>query len=940
MRHKKLLFSLAALLAVYALAGFFVVPALLKPRLVSSLERSTGRSVHVESVRANPFTLSLSVGDFRLLDRDSSLLLSFKELYVRYQITSLFRHSWGLAQLRLDTPFVAVRILPDGSLSVSDLFTTPRTDSASTSETPRALEISDLFIAGGRIAYHDLSRPEPLTKVFDSLDLALKDFTTAPQKEGEYEFEAVTRQEERLHWRGNISLAPLRSSGLIELANVHARTLTDFMAERVRFRADSGTFSARAEYGFESSPSGGRFTLRGGRLDISDLVLSSASDTLPPIRLPGVHAGGISLDEPGTSIVIDEIRARDCIIRTGYLADGTVTIQQVLSPVARPGDSSTGRTVLLIKSLSTRNLSFILTDRSAEPEAPTALTGIDLELRDLHYGAPGTGQFSASGVLNGAGTLHARGTISLEPRRFDIDLDIARSPLRALGPYLERHSRAEILGGTFGLRGIFSFSARERKSDIRFRGGLASEHGRIGDPILGEDLLRWDRLEVRNMQYRTLPPSLRIREIVATHPYARVLIGPDRTVNLQHLKAADSTVVEGAPDTTGGTLTTIGSVRVVDGSMNFADLSLSPNFSMGIQQLHGSITELSSKQLARADVDLAGQVDNYAPVTIKGQINPLSDVAYTDILMTFNGIELTAFTPYFSKFAGYKIERGKMSMDLRYKLNARHLEGENKIVLNQLTLGDKVESPDATSLPVKLAIALLKDTKGLIDLDIPISGSLDDPEFSVFPIVLKALVNLMWKIVTAPFALLGSLFGGKGEDLQYLAFPPGIDSLGQDQLAKLQTVARGLAERPELQLQLRGVSSPVEDRRALADAALRTKLHAKGSGPLTRPEEKRLLEIYREKFKDDPERLAGEDIAGGDGRDSIVVMRARGRLLDSSQVSDNDLRALAQRRAGAIREYISGRGNIESARIFLDDVDTSAKAVEGMIRTTLTLTAR
>jgi hypothetical protein len=940
MRNKKLLLAGAALLLFYALAGFFAVPAILKPRLISSLEESTGRSVHLGSLRANPFTLSLTVVDFRLLDRDSSLLVSFKELYLRYQITSIVRHTWGLAQLHLDTPYVAVRILPDGRLSVSDLLGAPRADSAGPAETPRALEISDLFIAGGTILYQDLSRPEPFTKFIDSLDLALKDFTTVPQKEGTYEFEAVTKQNERLHWRGNIALAPLRSAGLIELANIRASTLTDFMADRLRFSAGSGTFSARAEYTFDDAPGGATFALRAGSLDITGLVLTSASDTLPPVSLPSLHAGGISMDEPGNAITIDEIRARDGLLRTAYLADGTLTLQQVLTPVARSADSSTGRMKLLIRKLSTKDFSFFFADKTLEPEAPLTVTGIDLELSDLSYGAPGTGQLSASAVLNGAGSVRTNGTLSLEPRRFAVDLEISGSPLGALEPYVRRHSRAEILGGTYGLRGKFSYSTKADRSDIRFRGGFTCEHGRIGDPVLQEDLLRWDRLEIRSVDYRTLPPSLQIAEIVATRPYARVIVSQDRTLNLQHLKAEDSTAAGGKQDTASEALTTIGRVRVEDGSMNFADLSLSPNFTTGIQQLQGSITELSSKQLARADVDLAGRVDGYAPVTIKGQINPLSDVAYTDILMTFNGIELTTFTPYFSKFAGYKIERGKLTMNLQYKLNARHLDGENKIVLNQLTLGDKVESPDATSLPVKLAVALLKDSKGVIDFDIPISGSLDDPEFSIFPIVLKVLMNLLWKIVTAPFALLGSLFGGGGEDLQYVVFPPGIDSLGQDQYAKLQAVARGLTERPALQLELRGVSGPVEDRKALAEAAFLSRIRTSGNGPLKGSEEKRILEIYRLTFKEDPEKLVGAEPREENARDSIALFRARERLVDSVQISDSDLRALAQRRAAAIRGYLSGRGMIDPGRIFLQEVDTAAKAVEGLIRATMTLTAR
>jgi len=981
MRKRKLLILCLVLVVIYALAGFFALPAALKPRLISGIEQSTGRSVHIGTVRTNPFTFSLTLDDFILLDRDSTPFVSFKELYVRYRVTSVFRHAWAFAQLHLDTPYVAIRVMRNGKLSISDLLESPPADSAHLAdsarpaEPPRILEIDDLYIAGGRIFYQDLTPAEPLTKVIDSLDLALKDFTTAPREEGAYEFEAVTKQGEGLHWRGSISFAPLRSEGLIELANVRVRTLTDFMSSRLRFSAASGTFSARAGYSVRDSAGGPLFALRNGVLDVTGLVLTTPADSLPPVTLPSLHVGGISVDEPSGVVAIDEIGGQDGILRTAYLADGTVTLQDVLTPLPRPGDTSSSRMSVLIKKLSTRDFTFLFTDRTLTPEAPVSLTGINLQLSDLRYGVPGTGQFSASGILNGGGNIGASGTISLDPRRFDVDLSIAGSPLAALEPYVARHSRAQLVGGTFGLRGKFHYSAGRAASDMRYRGGVWSERARIADPVIQEDLIRWDRLDVRNVDYRTIPPSLKIAEIVATHPYARVIVGRDRTLNLQHLRIADSTVVPagkdtastkpappGPPDimrsdstvsrretkdttksdTAGGRavgVTTIGGIRVIDGSMNFADMTLSPNFTIGIQQLQGSVSELSSRQLARADVDLAGRVDGYAPVSIKGQINPLSDVAYTDIVMAFDGIELSTFTPYFSKFAGYKIERGKLTLNLRYKLNASHLDAENKIVLNQLTLGDKVESPDATSLPVKLAVALLKDSKGVIDLDIPISGSLDDPEFSVFPIVLKVLMNLLWKMVTAPFALLGSLFGGGGEDLQYVQFSPAVDSLAVDQDSRLESVARGLTGRPGLQLEVRGASSPVEDRNALAEAELISTIRPAGTGPLTKQDNKRLLEFYRERFKDDPEKLAGPEVRDERARDSIIVAGAHNRLIDSMQVSDIDLRALAQRRAAAIRNYLAGPGKIDPARIFLQEVDTGAKASDGKIRVTMTLTA-
>jgi hypothetical protein len=299
-------------------------------------------------------------------------------------------------------------------------------------------------------------------------------------------------------------------------------------------------------------------------------------------------------------------------------------------------------------------------------------------------------------------------------------------------------------------------------------------------------------------------------------------------------------------------------------------------------------------------------------------------------------MDLTTYSPYFTKFAGYRIDRGKLTLDLRYKLNKRFLEAENRIVINQLTLGEKVDGPDVTSLPVKLCIALLKDSKGDIDMDIPVSGSIDDPDFSFFPIILKAVLNLLWKIVTAPFALIGALFGG-GEDLDHVGFEPGLDSLSQVQAGKLASVARGLTERPGLHLDIRGTFSDSLDGRVLAHEALLRKVRPSGNGPWTRQEEERMLEIYKQTFGTDAALLVpGEE---SETRKQQIIEAARQRLAASMPPSENALRELARRRAESVMRIVTTQQGIDPARLFLREVKGSAAPVDGLVPTDLSLTA-
>ncbi|HET9251985.1 MAG TPA: DUF748 domain-containing protein, partial [Candidatus Eisenbacteria bacterium] len=186
-----------------------------------------------------------------------------------------------------------------------------------------------------------------------------------------------------------------------------------------------------------------------------------------------------------------------------------------------------------------------------------------------------------------------------------------------------------------------------------------------------------------------------------------------------------------------------------------------------------------------------------------GTINPLNSRGLTDVGVKFENIELTTFTPYSGKFMGYRIDRGKLDLDLHYAIQDRQLQGENKILIRQLNLGEKVESKDATSLPVKFAIALLKDKNGDIDLDLPVSGSLDDPKFSVWKVVWKILGQLVVKAVTSPFKLFGAIFGGEDTEVApAIAFPYGSVELDTLEVKKLDAILKGMNDRPALKLEV------------------------------------------------------------------------------------------------------------------------------------------
>jgi outer membrane protein OmpA-like peptidoglycan-associated protein len=382
---------------------------------------------------------------------------------------------------------------------------------------------------------------------------------------------------------------------------------------------------------------------------------------------------------------------------------------------------------------------------------------------------------------------------------------------------------------------------------------------------------------------------------------------------------------------------TIDTVRIENGVLDFSDLFIKPKFDADAKNLRGSVKGLSSKPSARADVLLEGEVSKYSPVKISGQINPLSEEKYADLAMSFKNFDLTTTSPYSGKFAGYKIAKGKLSLNLKYKVSGDDFSGENGIVVEQLTLGERVESPDATELPVSLAIALLKDSNGNIELDVPVEGDLNNPHFDYGKVVSDAMSKIITNIVSSPFAALGNLVGGSGAELNNIEFELGSATLGPEQIEKLDKLAEALSERPALLLKIEGTADEQKDGEALVEAELLAHLKRAKRQQLRRTGEpvpanaenislssadyrRYIKKLYVEKFKEKPETLLSAESKSSTEESSptdsdAVVAAAKRRLVESMAVDVTELEVLAQKRATQIRNYLIQQEKISDERV-------------------------
>ncbi|HEU4623222.1 MAG TPA: DUF748 domain-containing protein [Steroidobacteraceae bacterium] len=601
--------------------------------------------------------------------------------------------------------------------------------------------------------------------------------------------------------------------------------------------------------------------------------------------------------------------------------------------------------------IAVENLRVELEDRLVKPKVTFTLAPIAINVQGYDSASDGALDVDGKLAINDTAHLAAHGKLEPDTGAVSGHIDLDGFDLATLQPYVNTYTQISLLSGSLKSGLDFTLGA-DGAVTVKGDGDVIRFH--TIDNALRQDLVKWDQLRVTGIEYQSTPASLRIARIDARKPYARVIIAPDQSLNITELltptpgsapPAAVQTIKtsQGATKAPGGNpgamQLRVGNVKITNGSANFADFWIQPNYAVSIQGLHGTVVGLSSAAQSRAKVDLSGKVDRYAPAEIHGDINLLSAALFTNMKVSFKGVEMSSVTPYAGRFAGYKIEKGKLSIDVAYRVENRQLTAEQRFVIDQLQLGERVASPDAVRLPVRLAVALLKDRNGVIDVDLPISGSLDDPQFRIGPIIWKAVLNLLTKVVTAPFALLGKMFGG-GEEMNQIDFEPGSATLDATAQERVTSIAKALQERPQLKLDIPVSYSRELDAAEIAKRTLDEKLSAV-------PEPAQRFDMLMEEYKS----LYGADTPPPQNAANVLALPKKKRppesydaaneeltraIVEKQPASDSDLEQLAQARAHAIQDALLGSGELDPSRVFILGTNATEPA-DGKIRLALAL---
>ena len=767
-----------------------------------------------------------------------------------------------IASVGVEGPAVAVRRLGNGAFELAGDFVERAQPAPSAA--PWTVSIAAVSVANGRATIEDGSVTPPYRAGIANFTGRASSLSNAPGAKGPVEFKLDVDDGARGELKGEVALSPFTVAGTFSTGNASLARLYPYVAEILDVEIQRGRADFAAS--FEIAPGGVR--IAGGKGALTDVALAQRGEREPLWRSAGIAFAGVALDTAKRVVTIDDATAEKLFADLRRDRDGTWNYARLLRADRASGaaaEADAGRAwQFLVRRVATARGEVRFRDLHGPSPIELRFDEVNVTAADASNAPGAKATVDLAARVNRTGRVRAKGPFGTNPVAATLSVDASRIALMPFRTYVERGLALELAGGTASARGTLDAAfPHDAPARVKWTGNLALEDFGANDAPTGNKLLAWRSLRLEGARANLDPFELSMEGIALDDFYARVIVYADGTLNLAKIARGDeaapgpaaapsalpqsrtrrggalagtTSAFGSAAAAAGKTLRrasdgslplSLGRITLSNGNVVFSDFFVRPNYSANLTSVAGTVSAMSPAQAGV--IDVTAKVDDAAPVEIHGELQPFARDLSFRISGKARDIELPPLSPYSAKYAGYGISRGKMNFDVDYKVENRKLDAKNRLVLDQLTFGDKVDSPDATKLPVLFAVSLLKDANGVIDLDIPISGTLDDPQFSVFAIVVKVIVNLLTRAATAPFALLSSIAGGAGgaaggEDLALLEFAAGSAAVEGEAAARVERLAKALASRPALKVDVTGRVDAASDADGLARAALEKEL--------------------------------------------------------------------------------------------------------------------
>jgi hypothetical protein len=963
-RFKKWIIGAVVFFVLFTVVGFFVVPPILKSYLLETLSKTLNRQVSLSEISLNPYTLTLTLRGFEIKEpQGEKTFVSFDECVVNLDIRSVYRRAPVIEEFIIRKPYLHVVRNDDKTYNFTDLLALIKEEPKEEKKEPLRFSVNNIVIENGSIDFID--SPFDTTHTVRDMHIAIPFISNIPEYIDIYvqpRFAAVVNGDPySVEGKTKIFKDSHETIFNIIIEDFDIPFYLAYVPHELNISVPSGKVDVQSTVTFSMLPDQHPAISIAGNVALRDFVLQDKKKNsiaglkrldvvmlaLEPLQSK-FHFAKIAIDSPELNVK----REKNGIINLLTLVPPKQ--EEAKQTKAEVKAEETPLPILILDEFELKGGK--LTYRDEVPQEPinSLVEALTIKGENISTVKDSQGKLSVSMDVNkGRGSVAVNGPIGLNPLFAHLDVDLKRIRVRPYQEYFTEYFRVNFTNGDIFAKGTVSaIKAPGKDLSVKYDGTFLLASVSTVDKVNGDDFMKFKSLFLKNLSAGYNPLFVRIKDIALTDFYLKIILNDDGTLNLKNVANPEAAGEEQAAgpkaeppkkeevakpgekqEYLGDIIAKnieINRITIQNGTVDFDDRHIKPNYSSTLTELTGRITGVTSITTKPADVDIRGKIGRHIPMEITGKVYPFKSNLFVDLKASLRDFNLSPLTPYSGKYAGYKIEKGSLSFDLKYLINGTKLDAENKVVIDQLTLGDRVDSPDATKLPVGLAIVLLRDSEGKINLDIPLTGHTDDPEFSIWRIVLQVIVNILTKVATAPFALLGSLFGG-GEELSYIEFDAGSTALTEPSMKKIETLAKALTAKPALKLDIVGAVDMERDREGLIRDQFQKKLKAQKMNDLIRkgdkvgsvdeitiePQEyeRYLKRAYSAEKFPKPRNIIG--LEKGLPNDEMEKL-----MMTHIVVKEDDLRLLAMKRAETVSDAIMEEGEFDAGRVFVVEPKT------------------
>lgn len=1051
---------------MYAMAGFWLAPYLITRYVPSYATERLKIQLRLDHVRINPFLFTFEARDISLCQGGDNPILTLKRIYIDFEPSSLFsRRIWTFADLELEAPALNLVIGKDGRLNLIGLVEAlAQSGGPQTSEkkTPPSLLLRHLALSNGTVHLVDRSKPSPVTFTIAPIAIEFKGISTLPEHCGTYTLFAKLPGGGALHWKGDLSLQPIRANGDIELKDFKPAVAWNFFRDRLNLAEPAGVAQLSAGYAFSYQNGKMAFHVSPINLTVRGLSLTEKDATQPILRVNALKASAGRLDLMKHQLVFPVITINDGMVTAMVDKAGIGNWQRLVKSTpqhqapkvsaagARPamqndipwrigvetltitglgvhyndasrtapftlamnlanlsltkGGIDLGQQEAVIKRIALTGGDVIFTRAPANPlrtvETSTApsqggeepakeearpiqgrpwkfaldqftmagfhigfvdntvnpiptydLIDLRAEVKDFRNNGRRPITFEARSQIQQGGSVGLAGTFQQPRGRIDARVTLSHLNLKPLQSLVAQYTTLTLVSGNLSTDTHLGLITGPRPT-ITVAGEAKIGRLLLNEADTGGRLLSWKELAVDGLDFSLNPDHLAINELSVLEPGAKIIIFKDKSLNLSKIgRSENQALPQARPDRQSAGPEAVKAdrqrfpvaverVRIENGVVDFADFSLVLPFATRIERCKGTAVGISTEPASRTFLKFEGRVGEFGQAKVEGSLAPFSPRHFTDIHVAFRNVVMPPLSPYSATFAGRKIASGKLNLDLEYNIKDSKLLGNNKVVLKDFTLGDRVKSPGAMDLPLDLAIALLTDNEGKIDIAVPISGNLDHPEFSYGHLIRQAVFNLLSRVVTSPFRALAALFGSHYQNLDAVLFEPGLADVSPPEQEKLKKVSEILAKRKQLMLIVHGGFDQDLDGAAIKSAYVRRTLAQKMGVKLEQDEDpgpvaydnadtqraleslagSRVLATFQAEYEGHTGRKVRRvnpalALIGKAGEDSDFYQALFEYLVKTAPLPQTELQVLAEKRRTAIINELVTHDMVDPARL-------------------------